>query len=174
MRKIQMVLIGTFITGVLMTGVGVGMAMIEYSSFQYGGEKLWYGEADSVKILEFQIPEEKEMVILGEHQHYEVNEAMTVVESAEVPKGVLQYEITYNETLVEPYLYYEEQAGALDVRLEYCGDDFKAFMENKDLILDELKERKISSYHTVYVTEVTVKVNPETVPYVKTGFHNYP
>lgn len=168
MRKIQIALLGTFIAGVMLTGVGVGMSLVEYSSFQYGGDKLWYGEAEAVKTLEFQLPEGDEVITLGENQRHDVSQAMTIVESPEVPEGVLQYEIIYNESLTEPYLDYE--GGSLNLHLAYCADEFKAFMEHKDIILEELKERKISSYYTVYVTEVTVKVNPKTMPYVKEGF----
>ena len=168
MRNNQIALLGTFAAGVLITGRGVGMAMIEYSSFQYGGDKLWCGDADSVKVLEFTIPEEEAVVILGENQHHDISRTMTLVESTETPVGILQYEVLYNELLAEPYLEYE--GGSLDLHLAYGADAFKAWMKNKDVILKELKERTISNYDTVYVTEVTVKVNPDTMPWVREGF----
>ena len=40
MRKIQKILTGTFLTGVLLGGIGTGIAMAEYASMEYGGEKI--------------------------------------------------------------------------------------------------------------------------------------
>ena len=39
-------------------------------------------------------------------------------------------------------------------------------MLGKDYFLEELKQRRISSYKEAYVTSITVKVNPQTRPYV--------
>ena len=39
MRRIQKILFGTFLGGVLLCGVGAGTALVEYSSFTYAGEK---------------------------------------------------------------------------------------------------------------------------------------
>ena len=43
-------------------------------------------------------------------------------------------------------------------------------MENKDRILEELKQGKISSYSMAYITDVKIKVNPETVPYIESCY----
>ena len=40
MRNVQKVLTGIFLSGILIGGVGTGIAMVEYSSLVYGGEKL--------------------------------------------------------------------------------------------------------------------------------------
>ena len=39
MRKIQKILLGSFLTGVLICGVGAGTAIGEYSSLTYLGER---------------------------------------------------------------------------------------------------------------------------------------
>ena len=49
-------------------------------------------------------------------------------------------------------------------------DDFAVFMENKDRILEELKQGKVSSYNMAYVRDVKIKVNPETVPYIESRY----
>ena len=42
MRRIQKILFGTFLGGVLLCGVGAGTALVEYSSFTYAGEPHHY------------------------------------------------------------------------------------------------------------------------------------
>ena len=39
MRRIQKILAGVFFGGVLLCGIGAGVAFVEFSSFEYGGEK---------------------------------------------------------------------------------------------------------------------------------------
>lgn len=179
MRKIQIVCLGIFAAGVLLTGIGCGVSMAEYSSLQYGGEKMWGGEAAATKVMEFQLPKTEETVIIGGYQRKDLMEVTEIIENPEVPEGMVRCEVTYNEALVEPYLYFEDYgekkmnqektgyAGALRVGLKYTGDEFGTFMEMKDIILQELKERQISSYQTVYVSEIKILVHPNTRPCLK-------
>lgn len=45
MHKVQMVLLGVFFGGVLLGGIGAGVALVEYSSLDYGGgTALWRGK----------------------------------------------------------------------------------------------------------------------------------
>lgn len=190
MRKLRIALLGTFLAGVLLAGVGVGVAMVEYSSLQYGGEKFLGEDHLTKKVLEFQMPENGGTVLLGENQRYDLKRVTELVEDSQVAEGIVQYEITYNGALVEPYLQFDEYeqdeqekqageyeqneyAGSVRVVLDYQGDDVQLFLESKDKILDDLKEKRIASYRTIYVTEIVVKVNPETMPYVEDAFTLY-
>lgn len=232
MRNVQKVLIGIFLSGVLLGGVGTGIAVAEFSSLSYGGRKTVGAENLVTKEMDFEIPTDGRTVILG-YRGYHGGWEGNLVEDSSVPVGIVRYEVTYNERLIEPFLYYEEYeeeemeepdqdleelpeedidqetertaetgdenllrvgelseteeiqeeeiqtdkeekepvyAGELYLSTRYKGNDFELFMENKDRILEELKQKKLSSYEIVYLTEITVKVNPETRPYVKDLF----
>ncbi len=43
-------------------------------------------------------------------------------------------------------------------------------MENKNDILEELKQKKISNYEIVYITDVKIKINEQTIPYIETSY----
>lgn len=176
MRKIQKVFMGILAAGVLIAGIGTGTALIEYSTLRFGGEKIIGEENLITKTLEYHLEDENQEILLRRMYSYDFHGNMEVLEEADVPEHVIQYEVTYNEEKVRPFLWddeweqseSEEEKGAmLRIGLEYLTDDFQTFMECKDQILDDLKEKTISSYRTSYVTSVIVKINPKTMEQVE-------
>lgn len=226
MRRLQKVMTGVFLGGVLLGGVGTGLAVVEYSTLSYGGERLVGEEYLVTKNLDFEFPQDGRVLVLVDNYYLRRNNVRLETD-ASVPAGLVRYEITYNEKRVVPELLFEpceeempqeapqepdEESGAEEpgepegedtpegeslpegeqqepekesapkeefrepVRLGYLelnvwdrSNPFEVFMENKDYFLEELKQRKISSYREAYITAVTVKVNPQTRPYVEMG-----
>ena len=107
MRNVQKVLIGIFLSGVLLSGIGTGIVVQEFSSLGYGGRKLIGTEDLVTKEMDFTLPMDGKTVILGYHGYGRDWEG-SLVEDPSVPAGVVRYEVTYNERLIEPFLYYEE------------------------------------------------------------------
>ncbi len=105
MRKLHMVLLGTFMTGVLLGGIGTGIAFGEYSGIEYGG-KVSIGEENmAVKELDYAFtPSLEERIVLTPCYRLEENEGSLLVEDASVPVGVVRYRVTYNEKRVTPRL----------------------------------------------------------------------
>ncbi len=54
----------------------------------------------------------------------------------------------------------------LHLSIRNTGDDFAVWMACKDEILAELKKKRIFSYDMTPVTDLTIKVNPRTMPLV--------
>ncbi|MBQ7796920.1 MAG: hypothetical protein IJ374_10230 [Lachnospiraceae bacterium] len=171
MRKIQKILLGVFAFGVLLTGIGIGTALIEYSSLNYGGHKIIGEENLVTKTLEYEISDEVQKIILGSSsvQQSDITELM---EDSEMPDRIIQYEVTYNEQRVRPVLWDDSSDDGTDeepdvvrlyLGLKNLGNDFGAFMENKDMILNDLKQHKISTYETNYITKVVIKAHPDTM-----------
>lgn len=172
MRRIQKILIGAFLGGVLLTGVGTGIALVEYSSLAYAGVKQIGEEKLVTRELDFKLEEGMERVRIVRN-HWDMADCETDIEEDEtVPAGIVRYVVTYNPETVEVSLGFEtddEDKGYVYLNLQrrYRGDEFAMFMESKDQVLEELKDRKVSSYHVAYVTGVTIKANPETMPYLE-------
>lgn len=169
MRRIQKILIGTFLGGVLLTGVGTGMALVEYSSLAYAGVKQIGEEKLVTRELDFKLEEDIEKVRLVRNDWNMENWEACIEEDKAVPAGIIRYVVTYNPETVDVFLAFDKDDesrghGYLSLQREYCDDGFAIFMESKDQVLGELKERKISSYHVAYVTGVVIKANPETIP----------
>ncbi len=88
-------------------------------------------------------------------------------ESGQEPPAV-SVEETEDESGEEPS---EDSApvvdGVLRLMRSYYGDEFRLFMENKDEMLSDLKNGKLSSYEIADITGVKILVNPVTRPRVK-------
>lgn len=239
MRRVQKVLSGIFLGGVLLGGIGTGVALVEYSSLAYAGERRLGAENLVTRQLDYSfVPEEEEVWLIRSYWDEAEVEA-----DASVPEGIIRYEITYDEKRVKPVLNCEEdtdreeiftearedlqegmeaeedveedqeaedgipestemgwkmresaQAGQgaeenaqgeaeteesvakepdkrrrktlLHLNIHYTSSDFAVWMACKDEILTELKKRRIFSYDMKPVTDLNIKVNPQTMPLV--------
>lgn len=176
MRRIQKILIGAFLCGVLLTGVGTGVAMVEYSSLVYAGEKQIGEENIKTVELDFKLAEDVEKVVLVNDYWSQRSRKGNIEEDADVPERTVRYVVTYNPKTVEVHLAFErdgeiESKGYLNLRGEYCGNDFAMFMESKDQILKDLREKRVSSYDIAYITDIKIKVNPKTLPYIENAVY---
>ncbi len=193
MRRIRIILAAAFLTGVLLGGIGVGVTMVEWSSLKYSGTKQLGSEYLVTGNFDFELKDDGSKVIL-ERSYYTNRFLEEIEEDPSVPEGIVRYEVTYNSALVKPYLDYLEYdtqeetesaakaapgeetdpaaeepvySGELRLMRSYFGDDFQIFMENKDEMLNDLKNGKLSSYEVVDVSSVKIRMNPATAARVE-------
>ena len=114
MRKIQKLLIGTFLGGILLGGIGTGMAFAEYSTFSYAGEKRIGDQNLVTRELDFSFdPADGRIRIPGGYWEQRLVEGIETDES--VPEGTVRFVVTYNEKQVAPYLeFWEEESEELE------------------------------------------------------------
>ena len=167
LHRLKKILLGVFLCGVLLGGVGTGAAFVEYSSITYAGEKKIGGEAMVTKNFDFSLDTGKGIVKVVP-VWYDGKQLSYLEPDASVPEGVIRYRVTYNTKTVTPYLEFSENDGQGYLYLEeQYQDDFALWMENKDEILSDLKQGKVSSYRTDYITDVKVLVNPASEAFVE-------
>ena len=103
MRKIQKILLGGFLAGVLICGVGAGTAIGEYSSLNYLGERT-LGE-EKLVTENFDYTFDPELGAIRIHPSwYGGGETAGIETDASVPENVIRYEITYLPETIEPEL----------------------------------------------------------------------
>ena len=197
MRNVQKILIGVFVAGVVLGGIGTGIALEEFSDLRYGGRTVVGEEHLVTRELDSHFPIEGKTLILGYNYNGSLKQEELLVEDITVPVGTIRYEVTYNEQVVKPFLQFDEYeeeeveeeiweeeeteseknepvyAGILRLRASYIGDGFELFMENKDRILEELRQKKLSSYELAEITNLRIRVNPETMKYIEDGLSSY-
>ena len=203
MRKLQIVLLSVFAAGVLLGGIGTGIAFGEYSSMRYEGT-VYLDEKELVTeefVYDFEPAEGEKIVLAHSYWGDDENDGNILQEDASVPEGQIVYDITYNPNRARPELVFEKAApeweaapdaaeltveeaaqektaesrvsGYLYVSARYIGDDFDLLMKNKDKILADMKQGKFASYRTSYITKVRVRVNPETRKYLRDDTQEY-
>lgn len=231
MRKLQKILLGAFLGGVLLGGIGTGIAFVEYSSITYAGEKKIGQGSVVTKDLDFSFDPGKGIVVVAP-VWYDEGKISYVETDKTVPENMVRYRVTYNEKTVIPGLYFseydEEDNGTEEANEEEAGleeenigpgfdgtdipnegegqigpdaletdgdggrsniidtskkktvrsqgeihlrpnyrDGFGLWMENKDEILRDLKQRRIASYRADHITDVKVLVNPASADLIK-------
>ena len=202
MGKIRMILASVFLGGVILGGIGAGIAIVEYSSLTYVGEKK-IGEENLVTCeMDYTFTLENEQISIEDRDIWNTK----IEEDETVPEGTIRYVVTYNEKRVKPTLrvweeqdYQEEDLSennlepssekdsnteenkeeeppikqlkqtALELGVRYTYSDFALLMESKDQILEDLRQGRIASYDVMYISQVTIKVNPRTMPYIETS-----
>ncbi|MCI9559794.1 hypothetical protein VSQ48_18845 [Candidatus Ventrimonas sp. KK005] len=202
MGKIRMILASVFLGGVILGGIGAGIAIVEYSSLTYVGEKK-IGEENLVTCeMDYTFTLENEQISIEDRDIWNTK----IEEDETVPEGTIRYVVTYNEKTVKPTLrvweeqdYQEEDLSennlepssekdsnteenkeeeppikqlkqtALELGVRYTYSDFALLMESKDQILEDLRQGRIASYDVMYISQVTIKVNPRTMPYIETS-----
>ena len=202
MGKIRIILASVFLGGVILGGIGAGIAIVEYSSLTYVGEKK-IGEENLVTCeMDYMFTLENEQISIEDRDIWNTK----IEEDETVPEGTIRYVVTYNEKTVKPILrvweepnYQEEDLSednleslseedfnteenkeeeppikqltqtALELGVRYTYSDFALLMESKDQILEDLRQGRIASYDVMYISQVTIKVNPRTMPYIETS-----
>lgn len=107
MRKLQKILLGTFLGGILLGGIGTGIAFVEYSSITYAGERVIGADSMVTKDLDFTFDAEKGIVNV-EPVWYDGGKVSYVELDETVPEGIVRYRLTYNEKTVSPHIHFAE------------------------------------------------------------------
>lgn len=159
MSKLHKILAGIFCMGVLLCGLGTGVAFTEFSELNYG-EKYFLGETE-MKTEYFDVeyePEENQQHIL----YWNSRGSVKMQADESVPENTVRFVVTYNARRVEPKAYWNREQGEIVLHYNWKGqdDEVALMMEAKDLVLDNLKKRKIVSFDVREVEEITVLVNP--------------
>ena len=173
MRK--KILISVFLVGILLIGIGTGIAFGEYSGFTYGGEVVLGTENTEVETMECVITMSEEKIRIANYTSKNVD----VVEDKSLKDGQVRVEVIANPKYISSHMFFEKYDN-LEYDTEYTSGfdgeiqihtgrligDFELFMELKDDFLQNLKNSVIKNYYLDAVKSVTVKANANTLKHL--------
>lgn len=192
-KGIIMIAAGVFCAGVLLGGIGTGVAIAEYTSLEYSGQHILGEESMKTENLDVAVtPKDGQKIIVRQEYYRSGGEYY----DESIPVDTIRYVVRYNTELVtlraRYEAYEEEQSADEDLAEEivvsepdgtdavipeyqgtvyldwnYTGDEFDLIMRNKDKILSDLKQGKIGSYQTRAIDTIEVWMNPGMKPFVE-------
>lgn len=169
--------------GILLTGIGTGIGVMEFSTFVYGGEQPIFEEEKTTSKVIAEIPLDN----TGKIELEEVYNGREFVKAevtfdASVPMGQVWYEIERNQNEIEYFAvvenYYEYDYDQPEEEQQYKGEiyhvrlgqnygdsNLKLMMQLKDKFMKDLKERKLYSYYSDDIKSIKVLANPQMKQY---------
>lgn len=151
--------------GVLLCGLGCGIAFAQYSGFDYAGERV-IGENNIVsETVEESIDSDSKLIIypVGRYGFIKANADDTV------PADKIKFDVEYNSEEINLRVDKEEREKSECIEEPetdfYFGDyansnEVKEMFMLKDEVLKDLKDKKIGSYTVIDFQNITVRVNP--------------
>jgi len=140
--------------GILITGLGSGIAFAEYMSFEYDESSHAREAAHEVEEFTYEMQEGERICVPASRMHLDETLA----------EGIVRVEVEYDsQTMTVAHNVYspsQNYATCIEVYSENVIDEFEVFMANKDVVLQGLKEGKLVAVGGDYYFDVSVMVNP--------------
>lgn len=173
MSRKHIIAIVIFCVGVLLCGIGTGVAVTEFGALTYGGTEI-LGKMDMKTVdldVEFEPAEEAWNIIgtrgLYRGYHGRVSETDIRTDSS-VPLNTVRFCVTYNAERVEPFASLDIDSSMIDFDWYWNElDEMALIMEAKDKVMQRLKEGSLVSFDFVEIEQVEVLVNPQNVEDVR-------
>lgn len=143
MRRLHIALLSIFGTGVLLGGIGTGIAIGEYSGLTYRGEVLLGKENLVTEEFCYDFAPEEENVVLSYCHWGDEKKNTLVVEDESVPEDKVCYVVTYNEEMVRPDLNGWKQVRSGDGWKTLEEDDWTE--EAAEVVTDQEQDGEITS-----------------------------
>ena len=171
MRRKNMILLSVMIAGLLLCGIGGGILVNEFSELSYG-EAVVLG-ADTAKLttetqcFEISLDTKNKTYLQTGFNWYDTAD---IIEDESLPVGQVCYQLTYDSDLVkvEPRYCSDTEGGQNPyIYVSYRDiNQVREFMMLKDKILEDLKNKKISSYHVTHLQDMKILMHPDTKKYI--------
>lgn len=148
--------------GVLLCGLGCGIAFAQYSGFDYAGDRI-IGEENIVsESIEQSIDRSGEIHIYPQGRYYKAK----IVADDTVPTDKIIFNVEYNSDIINlniEKVEHEKDENRTDFYLgDYTNsDEVKELFMVKDEVLNDLKNKKLGSYIVIDFKNIEARVNPE-------------
>lgn len=162
-KRFRLAMLGLLCGGLLLVGIGAGVTFAEVSSFSYGGEKPLDSAQTQSKRFEVSLEEKWERFYISTDA-LQLSEPARIETSEDVEPGAVRIDLHY-QTAGPHVSYYsrEEKNTSTKAYMNLYwtgGDELSLLLACKDQLLTDIRDRKISDYIAMWMTDVVITVNP--------------
>lgn len=169
-KTFRLTMLGLLCGGLLIMGIGAGVAFAEFSEFTYGGQRTLNQAAEQTQTLTVPLLAEGTTYIQFAGGYYAVPlwEAGQIETRESVEAGTAEISLRSKGVDVKTSYWYEDAEDSRDICIYGggYGREVGLFMAYKEQILEDLLNRRLSDYIPVELTEVVVYVNPADADHV--------
>lgn len=173
-KRMRMTMLGLLCGGLLLIGVGTGVAFWEYSTFTYAGLRIpsTAQEETAVLTIPLEHPDKAVQISSYSDELRELLRSTSVQTNEAVLPGTIRVDIAYKAVETEPAFWTttsEDPAVPDQIYLAWGSrSDLAALMACKDTVLEDFRNHKIGDYQLFYPLAVTVTVHPDDAARVTT------
>ena len=175
MRNVRTILCGVLCAGLLLCGIGTGIAFSEFSDFTYAGERLLGNphnpltSSDIVELIDYDYDGSQgtahpyERIEIDSYLDGQQDLPVTLQVSDQVKPGTIRLDAQYlgieSQFCGEAHWGNVEDSTFHIYGYLYNDSDLKTLLEAKDLLLEDLKAHRLGEYRQNRLLSLTVTVN---------------
>lgn len=162
-RIFRLTMLGVFCAGLLMIGIGAGVAFAEYSSFTYAGQRVPERAREQSQSFTVAVdPEANWIEISGRSPGLEqLMEAARIEVSEDLEPGTVRLDFQYRSMGPQIRVSWDQSPLGNTIRLYWTGgSDMDMLMSYKDQILEDIRNHQLGDYVAIQLTEAVITVNP--------------
>ncbi len=151
---------GVFCIGVLLGGVGTGIAFADFSSFSYRAISVSEEELETETFTYEILPKDEGLVRVS---RWLCDQPCVIKEQEEVPENLVEVKVVYNPKLCKPHMQARRNEGGetyLSLYMDFYESDIGRIMKYKDQFLEGIREGELREFRENYVEQVEYRVNP--------------
>ncbi|WP_298019153.1 hypothetical protein [uncultured Dysosmobacter sp.] len=163
-KTFRLTMLGILCGGLLLVGVGAGVAFAEYSTFTYAGERV--PEQAQLQSASFtaQVDPEAQQIVIGGYGTglYQLEETARIETSEDLEPGTLQFDFQYRSIGPKLDLSWDREPLGDSIRLYWYNNEseLNLLLSCKDQLLADIRDHQIGDYAAVQLTDAVITVNP--------------
>lgn len=163
-KRFRLTMLGLLCGGLLLVGIGVGVAFAEYSAFTYAGQRVPEQAREQSQSFTAEVdPEAPWIAIYGRGAGLEqLGKAARIEVSEDLAPGTVRIDLQYRSVGSQIHASWNDAPLGNSIRLYYwnSGGDVDMLMAYKDQILEDIRNHQLGDYVAVQLTEAVITVNP--------------
>ena len=177
-RAFHLTMLGLLCGGLLLTGIGVGVQLVEVSALSYGGERLLEDTPRSGRLVVDlgEVPGPVSISSYDSGLYAQLLEVGNIQVRDTVTPGTVELDLRYEGADLTPDYWVDvwaaESASGARQQVNLCWhthSDLALLLSWKDRVLEDLRQGRIGDYAPCRLTGAVISVHPDDAQRVQLG-----